>query len=95
MAMSSAERQRRYRQRLKAGDKAVQDRRPKDRRSRPKRWDDAVQTLIDLQDHYRNWLDQLPQSLHGSVLHERLEIMDVLDLQTLCDIEVPRGYGRD
>ena len=69
-----------------------QYRRPKDRRSQPKRCNDGV-SLIDL--HYRNWLDQLPKSLHGSVLHERLEIMDELDLQTLCDIEVPRGYGRD
>ena len=95
MALSNAEKQHRYRQRLKAGGKAVHGRRPKDRRTRAQRWNDSVQTLIELQDLYRNWLEQMPPSLHGTATHERLEIIDELDLQPLCDIEVPRGFGRD
>ena len=34
--------------------------------SRPKRWAAAVAALIDLQDEYRAWLDNLPTSLDGS-----------------------------
>jgi hypothetical protein len=34
---------------------------------RPRRWAAAVATLIDLQDDYRAWLDNLPANLEGSV----------------------------
>jgi len=95
MALNAAQKQRRYRQRIKDGAKPVQYRRPKDRRSRPQRWRDAVHTLIELQDEYRSWLENLPQSLHESTLHERLQSIDELDLESLSDIEVPLGYGRD
>jgi len=54
-----------------------------------------VHTLIELQDEYRSWLENLPQSLHESTLHERLQSIDELDLESLSDIEVPLGYGRD
>ena len=40
-------------------------RRPADRRSRPQQWNDAVQTLLALQDQYREWRDALPESLAG------------------------------
>ena len=66
--MSNAERQRRYRERRKAELPAVHYRRPQDRRSRPQRWRDAVQMLVDLQVEYQDWLDNLPDSLHASMI---------------------------
>jgi hypothetical protein len=48
MALSDAERARRYRERRKAGEKLVRYRRPADRRSKPQQWDDAVNTLLDI-----------------------------------------------
>jgi hypothetical protein len=62
---------------------------------RPQRWAAAVAALLDLQDEYRAWLDNLPTSLEGSRLAEKLQIIVELDLQELHAIETPRGYGRD
>ena len=73
MAVSNAERQRRYRERRKAAQPRVQYRRPQDRRSRPQRWQDAVRTLLDLQGEHQAWLDHLPDSLQESGLAQRLE----------------------
>ncbi len=42
MALTPAEKQRRYRERLKAGNRPVRYRTPRDRRSRAQRWCDAV-----------------------------------------------------
>ena len=66
VALTNAERQARYRERRKAGESRVRYRRPADRRSRPQQWNDAVQTLLALQDQYRAWRDALPGSLAGS-----------------------------
>ena len=93
MAVSNAERQRRYRERRKAAQPRVQYRRPQDRRSRPQQ--DAVGTLLDLQGEYQAWLDHLPDSLQESALAQRLEAMCGLDLAELESVEPPRGYGRD
>jgi len=49
----------------------------------------AVAALLDLQEEYRAWLDNLPTNL------EKLQIIVELDLQELQAIETPRGYGRD
>jgi hypothetical protein len=62
---------------------------------RPKRWAAAVAALIDLQDEYRAWRDNLPASLAGSRLAEKLHAITELDLEELQAIEPPRGYGRD
>ena len=62
---------------------------------RPKRWATAVAVLIDLQDEYRAWLDNLPASLEGSRLAEKLQAIVELDLEELLAIDPPRGYGRD
>lgn len=94
MALSSAERQRRYIARLKAGAPLVQYKRPTDRRSRPQRWTEAVETLRALQSEYQEWFDNLPESLHDSTLAEKLQEVCELDLESL-DIELPRGFGRD
>jgi hypothetical protein len=62
---------------------------------RPQRWAAAVATLIALQDQYRAWLDNLPASLDGSRLAEKLQAIAELDLEELQAIDPPRGYGRD
>jgi hypothetical protein len=51
--------------------------------------------LIALQDEYRAWLDNLPTSLEGSRLAEKLHAISELDLEELQAIDPPRGYGRD
>ena len=48
-----------------------------------------------LQDQYRAWLDNLPASLGGSTLAEKLQAIAELDLEELQTIDPPRGYGRD
>ena len=97
MALSNAERQRRHRERLKAGQQPprVRYRRPKDKRSRAQRWSDAVQELVDLQAEYQAWLDSLPENLRSSALAEQLEAICDLDLDSLQEVEPPRGFGRD
>ena len=62
---------------------------------RPQRWAAAVATLIALQDEYRAWLDNLPTSLEGSRLADKLQAIAELDLEELHAIDPPRGYGRD
>ena len=95
MALSNAQRQRRYRERHQAAPPQVRYRRPQDRRSRPQRWQDAVRTLLELQDEYQAWLDNLPDNLTESVLAHKLEAICLLDLAELESIEPPRGFGRD
>ncbi len=58
-ALTSAERQARYRQRH-PGTPVIRYRRSGDRRSRPQRWYHAVAELVALQEEYGAWLDALP-----------------------------------
>ena len=95
MALTPAEKQRRYRERLKAGSRPVRYRHPKDRRSKPQRWHDAVDTLIALQAHYRNWLQTLPEGLRDTAVHAKLQAIDALDIDALHRVELPRGFGQD
>jgi hypothetical protein len=62
---------------------------------RPQRWTAAVATLTDLQDQYRAWLDNLPASLEGPRLADKLQAIAELDLEELHTIDPPRGFGRD
>lgn len=97
MALTDAERARRYRERKNAGERPVRYRRPADRRSRPRKWADAVQTLADLLDDYEQWRDSLPPQLAESATAER--IGELLELRELVDqleaVELPKGFGRD
>ena len=95
MGLSNAERQRRFRERQKVGETPVKYRRPQDRRSRPQRWRNAVETLVDLQGEYQAWLDNLPDSPQASVLAERLQAICEYDFGDLEALEPPRGFGRD
>ena len=95
MALTNAQRQRRYRERRKAQQPLLHYRRPQDRSSRPQLWQDAVRTLLDLQDEYQGWLDNLPDSLGESALAFKLQAICALDLAELDSVEPPRGFGRD
>ncbi len=95
-ALSNAERQARYRASRSAQPAPASiRRRPTDRRSRPQRWRDAVGELMALQAEYADWLATLPDSLRGSATSDALEAIVDLDLTTLADTALPRGYGRD
>ena len=93
--MTAAERQARHRAKLRQHSQtmppAVLRRIP----PRPRRWATAIAALIDLQDEYRAWLDNLPTSLEGSRLAQKLQAITELDLEELQTIDPPRGYGRD
>ena len=99
MAMSDAERQKRYRDRLKAGKPSpvLRFRRPADRRSKPRQWEDAVNTLLELLEGYQDWRDNLPPALGGSVTAERLDAVLELreQVEQLQGVELPKGFGRD
>jgi hypothetical protein len=94
-AMSSAERQARYRAARAAGVPAVHTRRPADHGSRAKQWCDHIAGLLDLQAYYAGWLERLPENLHDSATGVALQAVVALDLETLAEIAPPRGFGRD
>lgn len=94
MVLSNAERQARWRARRAAGEPVRTYQKPEDRRTRPRRWKDAVETLRALQSEYQAWRDNLPESLADSRTAELLEAVCELDLDEL-DLELPRGFGRD
>lgn len=95
MAMSNAERQRRYRARRKGAIEPPPRARPAREPSRTQRWRTAVATLLELQEDYRERLHTLPETLHDSAYGLRLQAIDDLDLGDLETIEPPLGYGRD
>jgi|SRR5208282_5468533 len=96
-ALSSAERQARYRARQHAlRPLAAISRRPSaDRRSRSRRWRDAVGELFALQAEYVAWSDALPDSLRDTATAQALQEIIALDLDALAAIQPPRGYGQD
>lgn len=97
MAMTDAERAKRYRERRNEGVKPVQYRRPADRRSKPRQWEEAVQTLIDLLDGYQDWRDAMPPGVADSATAQKLD--DMLELRDLVEqlqaADPPKGFGRD
>jgi hypothetical protein len=91
--LSGAERQARYRARLKAQVAApkIRYRRPADRRGRPQLWRDAVAELLALQAEDAAWLDALPDSPRDTATDEALQTIVDLDLADLAAIVPPRG----
>src|SRR4051812_49846051 len=74
----------------------VRYRRPADRRSRPERWADAVQTLADMLDRFQEWRDNMPSRLGDSPTAGAPDTLlglrgDVEDLQT---VQLPKSVGR-
>jgi hypothetical protein len=96
-ALSNAERQARHRTRLQTSQPSVviKHRKPVDRRSRPRRWNDALAEMLAIQAECVAWFDALPDSLRDSVTAIALQAIIDLDLDALAEIEPPRGYGRD
>ena len=92
-ALTGAERQARYRQR-QAASRPVPPR-PTRALSRVQRWRAAVAELVALQAEYAAWLDALPETLRESATGETLQAVVDLDLDEICAIEPPRGFGRD
>ena len=99
MALSNAERQRRYRQRRRTGETKVVYRKPKGPRSRSARLKDAIETIITIREEYRDRRDSVPETLEDTatvaLLEQVLEALDALELDSLAALELPRGYGRD
>jgi hypothetical protein len=95
MPMTGAERQARYRTARAAGAPVVRTRRPIDRRSRIRRWNDTIAAAAELQAEYAGWLDALPDNQQDSPLADALRAIVELDLSELQAVEPPRGFGRD
>ena len=68
---------------------------PRDRRSRARRWHDAVAELAALQAQYAAWLDALPNNQQDGATADVLRAICDLDLTELQAIEPPRGCGRE
>lgn len=97
VALSNAERQARHRAKRLTVQPPVAIKRPTAaaRRSRSKRWNDALAELIAVQAECAAWFEALPESLHDSATAAALQDMIDLDLDAIAAIQPPRGYGRD
>ena len=100
MALSNAERQAAFIARLKAGAAPAKPaKRPVDRRSKPRQWDDAVTVLETLLDGWQAARDALPENLSDGRYAERLDA--VLELRAEVEAlravteDLPKGFGRD
>ena len=58
--------------------------------------------LVELQQEYNDWKENLPENLASSALGEKLETIENLDLesaQSTVDeaegVDLPRGFGKD
>jgi hypothetical protein len=95
-ALSNAERQARHRARKQALQPPLTIKRPQAaRRSRSKRWDDALAEMFAVQSECAAWFEALPESLRDSATAVALQDMIDLDLDTIAAVRPPRGYGRD
>ena len=77
--------------------------------SRPARWaaaldkaNESVAALVELQEQYQEWRDNLPENLESSALAEKLDEVPQVDLQSAQasleeaeGVELPLGLGRD
>jgi hypothetical protein len=61
--------------------------------SRPKRWQNAVAELEELQSEYQDWLDSIPENLQGSEKAEQLQAIVDIDLSELLGVDFPRMMG--
>jgi hypothetical protein len=93
--MSPAERQARRRAKLRQQNPRPPAAATRRMAPRPTRWSTAVAALVDLQEEYRTWLENLPQNLESSRLADKLQAIAELDLEELQAVDPPRGFGRD
>ena len=96
-ALSNAERQARHRATQRALQPPLTIKRPRvaARRSRSKRWNDALAEMIAVQSECAAWFEALPESLRDSATAAALQDMIDLDLEAIAAVQPPRGYGRD
>ena len=96
-ALSNAERQARFRARRQTSQPPLIIKRSlaPARRSRSKRWNDALAEMFAVQTACAAWFDALPESLRDSATAEALQAMIDLDLDAIAAVQPPRGYGRD
>ena len=96
-ALSNAERQARHRARKQASQPTLTIKRAAvtTRRSRSKRWNDALAEMIAVQAECAAWFEALPESLRDSATAAALQDMIDLDLDAIAEVQPPRGYGRD
>ena len=96
IALTNAERQARYRARRSAPQPPVVIKQPRPpRRSRTKRWNDALAEMFAIQAECAAWFEALPESLRDSATAAALEAMIDLDLDAIAAVQPPLGYGRD
>lgn len=94
---SAAERLRAFRARSQE-DRAAQPPLQKRKTSRPARLVAIEKETRALIDEYQGWRDSLPDPLQESGLAVKLdEAIDKLTevAETLADLDLPKGYGRD
>ena len=96
-ALSNAERQARFRARRQTPQPPLTINRPPApaRRSRSKRWNDALSEMIAVQTECAAWFEALPESLRDSATATALQDLIDLDLDAIAGVQPPRGYGRD
>jgi hypothetical protein len=96
VALSNAERQARYRAKRLTVQPPLAIKRPAAaRRSRSKRWNDALAEMSAVQAECAAWFEALPESLRDSATAAALQEMIDLDLDAIAAVQPPRGYGRD
>ena len=99
MALSNAERQKRYRERRRTRQPRVRYRRPGDRRSRPGQFLDAIATVMRIHEEYHAWRQGIVDSFQDAATTERLDDvlthLDEVDWEALLGLDLPKGYGRD
>jgi hypothetical protein len=96
VALSNAERQARHRARKQTSTPTLTIKRARAaRRSRSKRWNDALAEMIAVQFECAAWFEALPESLRDSATAITLQEMIDLDLDAIAAVQPPRGYGRD
>lgn len=95
--LTGAERQARYVARIEAEHRKALERarRRAKSTSRVSRWEDAVGELVELQQEFQEWRENLPENLAASMLAEKLDAICDVDLSELEAVEVPMGFGRD
>jgi hypothetical protein len=96
-ALNNAERQARHRAKVLALRPPLPAKHPKatGRRSRSKRWNDALAELLAVQAECAAWFEALPESLRESPTADGLQERIDLDLEAIAAVQPPLGYGRD
>ena len=93
--LTNAERQARHRAARAASRPVIHYQPVTGRRSRARRWRDAVAELVILQSEYAQWFEALPENLQDGATGEALQATVDLDLDELIAVVPPRGFGRD